>query len=71
MEVLEDRDYGANGNICPLFFNGAVSDFAELPLPDDRQQLNQVYDYIASLENKRKNKLFFMFSKIKTLFKIK
>ena len=35
MEVIEDRDYGANGQICPLLFDGAVSDFEELPRPDN------------------------------------
>ena len=65
MEVLEDRDYGANGNICPLFFNGAVSQFEELPLPTDKVQLEQVYKYIEELENKKKNNLYLLFNKTK------
>ncbi len=68
MEVLEDRHYGSAGNICPLFFNGASSDFEELPKATDTQQLQQIYDYIDYLENNKRNgitTLLFMFSKIK------
>lgn len=65
MEILEDRDYGANGNICPLFFNGAVSNFEELPLPTDSAQMQQVYSYINTLESKKINKIYFLFQKIK------
>ena len=49
MEIIEDRDYGANGLICPLFFDGAASYFAELPLPNDTTELNKVYAYIDKL----------------------
>ena len=68
MEVIEDRDYGANGNICPLFFDGAVSYFKELPRPDDYNGMQKVYEV---LERKKKAKmskvtlLAFMFTKIK------
>jgi len=65
LEVLEDRDYGANGQICPLFFNGASSTFRELPKPDD-PEINQVLQYIETLNYKKINKIFFRFlSKIK------
>jgi DNA-binding GntR family transcriptional regulator len=59
---MEDRDYGAGGNICPLFFDGAVSTFAELPLPDNVEELNEVYRYIDELNNS-KNTLLFTFNK--------
>ena len=62
MEVIEDRDYGAAGQICPLFFNGAVSSFYELPRPDDKAQIQQVYKYIEELNGKRLSKSFFAFS---------
>lgn len=35
MEIMEDRDNGGGGMICPLFFDGATSYFHELPLPND------------------------------------
>lgn len=61
MEVIEDRHYGATGNICPLFFNGASSIFYELPKPDNTRELSKVYDYINSLESRRTSKSFFSF----------
>lgn len=67
--VCEDRDYGASGNICPLFFNGASSFFTELPRADDIQSMNAVYQYIETLERKRVEKSFFL--KLLKLFKIK
>ena len=57
--MIEDRDYGAGGQICPLFFNGAVSTFNELPRPDDKEGLQQVYNYIESLKRRKINKSFF------------
>ena len=50
MEIIEDRDYGASGNICPLFFNGASSVFSELPRYDESSKLNEIYAYINELE---------------------
>lgn len=60
MEVIEDRDYGANGQICPLYFDGAVSTFNELPRPDDKEGLQRVYNYMESRKNKT-NKSFFSY----------
>lgn len=71
MEVIEDRDYGANGNICPLFFDGAVSFFKELPRPDDYNGMLKVYE---ALERKKQLKtpkvtlLAFMFTRINNIF---
>lgn len=60
MVVCEDRDYGANNNICPLFFNGASSYWAELPLPNNTSEMNAVYSHIESLENRKTKKTFFL-----------
>lgn len=60
MEIIEDRDYGANGTICPLFFNGASSYFSELPLPDNKQELEKVYTYIDSIEKQKHTSMVFM-----------
>jgi hypothetical protein len=59
--ISEDRDYGAGGSICPLFFDGAVSAFAELPLPNDTAELERVYQYINKINSK--NTLLFMHNK--------
>ena len=66
MEIIEDRDYGANGRICPLFFNGAVSTFHELPRADNTDELNKIYRYINTLEEQKINKIFFAFSRLFT-----
>lgn len=58
MEVIEDRDYGANGQICPLFFDGAVSTFYELPRPDDKEALQRVYNYMESRKSKTAKTFF-------------
>lgn len=55
MEVLEDRNYGANGQICPLFFNGASSMFYELPKPNEIEKLKSVYNYIEKLKEEDNN----------------
>ena len=67
MEVIEDRDYGANNHICPLFFDGAVSTFAELPKPNDKVGLERVYAYINSLEQPKKNGVSFFMKSINSL----
>lgn len=59
MEVIEDRHYGANGNICPLYFDGASSYFAELPRADDTEGMNRVYKFMEGNKNK-KSSLFMM-----------
>ena len=69
MIVIEDRNFGAQASICPLFFNGASSVFTELPMADDTAQMNAVYSYIDTLERKRREKSFFF--KLLNLFKHK
>lgn len=58
--VLEDRNSGSGGDMCPLYFNGASTIFQELPLPTS-PDINKWYDYIA---RKEKAKTFFIHSKI-------
>jgi hypothetical protein len=50
LEIIEDRDYGAGGYQCGLFFDGAVSRFKELPKQDDTEGLENYYRYIKQLE---------------------
>ena len=49
MEIVLARKGKANG-LCPLYFNGAINQYQELPLPNT-PELNNVYKYI---ETKRK-----------------
>lgn len=62
MQVIEDRDNGAGGQICPLFFDGAVSDFKELPLPNQSDEISRVLNYINTVIRKHTNSTFLTFS---------
>jgi len=48
MKILKDRDGIANKQV-PLFFNGAVDFFKELPRPDDNVNMRKVYQYIKKI----------------------
>lgn len=48
MSILKDRDGIANKKL-PLFFNGAVDFFKELPRTDDAEGLRRVYEYSEQL----------------------
>lgn len=45
LEMVVNRD-GEMGGLCPLFFDGAVCRFEELPRPDDKANIAKVYDYL-------------------------
>lgn len=51
LSVLKDRDGVANKKL-PLFFNGAVDYFRELPRSDDRMKMMEVYKYTNNLNKK-------------------
>ena len=55
LEVIVNRN-GEMGGLCPLFFDGAVCDFKELPLPNNKHELDKVYNYLLNLENKENKK---------------
>lgn len=63
LEVLVNRD-SEMGGICPLFFDGAVCQFNELPRPDNKEELQKIYRYLESLKSNsnttNKSKLFFI-----------
>lgn len=48
MEILGGRE-GGGGMTAPLYFDGAVNVFKELPLPNERQMLEQVYSMLDSI----------------------
>lgn len=62
MEVIEDRDYGANGQICPLYFDGAVSFFAELPRVQNKEEMDKMYKFVMDRQKRRFSKSFLMHS---------
>ena len=52
--VLANRN-GEMGGVCPLFFDGAVCSFTELPRPDDQINMRFYYDKASDLKiNRRK-----------------
>lgn len=67
MLVIDERDYGAGGKVCPLLFNGASSVYTELPPPDNKAELEKVYQYIQKLEQPKvprvQSKVMFAYSK--------
>ena len=65
--VLAHRD-GEMGGVCPLFFDGAVCDFQELPKPDATDAVKRFYDkatYLKNFRHSRKLALFNLFNIIK------
>lgn len=48
LEVIVNRD-GEMGGLCPLFFDGAVCEFTELPHPKLTAELTKVYKYAESI----------------------
>lgn len=61
--VVEDRDNGAGGQICPLLFDGAVSSFSELPLPDNKKEIEKVISYIEQVIRRKASPIFMNFPK--------
>ena len=51
MYVLANRD-GEMGGVCPLFFDGATTNFEELPRPDDAA-IKNYYDRVEKLRSFR------------------
>lgn len=50
------------GGVCPLFFDGAVCNFKELPRPND-PKLNEIYEYLNNLNNNNNVKTFCIVTK--------
>lgn len=65
LEVIINRD-GEMGGLCPLFFDGAVCDFKELPRPEDTSKIEEIYNYLKKLRKIVENKVFFLLSNFKS-----
>jgi len=50
LEILGGREGGA-GTICPLYFNGAVNYFKELPRSDDEQAIKATEQIVINNRN--------------------
>ena len=53
--VIANRN-GEMGGVCPLFFDGAVCDFEELPRPDDVGEIRKFYDKANELKSWKQRK---------------
>lgn len=71
LEIMEDRDYGANNITCPLFFNGASSWFHELPKSNDMNNLINYYKQADKLDGLIEKPLNIISNFILTKLKIK
>ena len=50
------------GGVCPLFFDGAVCDFRELPRPEDNDNITKIYNYLNRIRGINTNqKSFFSY----------
>ena len=49
LEVIVNRN-GEMGGILPLWFDGAVCDFREMPKPEDKTALDKIYQHCKALE---------------------
>ena len=48
LKVYVNRD-GEMGGLCPLFFDGAVCQFNELPKPNNEEEIKKVYEYLKKI----------------------
>ena len=51
LEIVASR-HGGNGTVCPLFFDGGVNFFRELPLSNDKESLEKVYKLLNTIPNR-------------------
>lgn len=69
LEIVLNRK-GLSNSICPLYFNGAVNFYKELPLPTDTIEISRVYQYLKD-KSKKKQTLFMIIGTIINKFKRK
>ena len=60
LEMIVNRD-GEMGGLCPLFFDGAICQFTELPRPDNKEEILKYYNYLSKLRDSNTAKTFFSY----------
>ena len=65
LEVLVNRG-GSPGGLVALYFDGAVNYFNELPKPEEKEALKQIYDFLVESRKRKPIRAFIAF--IKQLF---
>jgi len=49
LEIIGGRE-GGGGTVCPLYFDGAVNYFRELPHSNNTEELNKVYEFMKNIK---------------------
>jgi len=62
LEVLVNRG-GSPGGLVALYFDVAVNYFNELPRPDEKESLKQIYDFLVESRKKNPSRAFIAFLK--------
>nr|DAI45468.1 MAG TPA: Helicase ATPase REPLICATION [Bacteriophage sp.] len=62
LEVLVNRG-GSPGGLVALYFDGAVNYFNELPRPEEREALKQIYDFLVESRKRKPIRAFIAFIK--------
>lgn len=60
LEVVLNREGQSNG-IIALYFDGSTCTFKQLPLPNEKEELQRIYTYLDKI---RGNKVFMFFNKL-------
>lgn len=62
LEVLVNRG-GSPGGLVALYFDGAVNYFDELPRPEEKEALKQIYDFLVESRKRKPIRAFVAFMK--------
>lgn len=62
LEVLVNRG-GSPGGLVALYFDGAVNYFNELPRPEEKEALKQIYDFLIESRKRKPIRAFIAFMK--------
>ena len=62
LEVLVNRG-GSPGGLVALYFDGAVNYFNELPRPEEKEALKQIYDFLVESRKRKSIKIFLLYIK--------
>lgn len=62
LEVLVNRG-GSPGGLVALYFDGAVNYFNELPRPEEKEALKQIYDFLVESRKRKPIRAFIAFIK--------
>lgn len=72
LEIIAGRE-GGGGTVCPLFFDGAVNFFTELPKSDDSVHMKEAEVLLKRAHNKlhKLDMIFMAYQPLKRKFKLK